>query len=297
MFTVRVPATSANLGAGFDTLGLALTLFLQVDVELSALTSEIVWQGEGKDSISDQTDNNLLLKAMQKVFQEAETIFPSLRLIIKNDIPIGRGLGSSAAAITAGMVAANRILQTRFSDKDLLKWAVEMEGHADNIVPAFMGGLSCSMIYEGEVYFQKITFPETIQLVVAVPDFEMLTEKSRRDLPQSIKLQDMILNLQRACFLLASICNGDCRHLDKAMDDVIFQPVRQKSIPGFKQVLSNAREAGALGAAISGSGPSIIAFATDKDRVGKAMLEAFARNGIKARLFFLNASMQGVTLV
>ncbi|MEN6326480.1 MAG: homoserine kinase, partial [Syntrophomonas sp.] len=142
MFTVTVPATSANLGPGFDTLGLALNLFLQVDVELSAHPSQIRWQGEGKDRVEDKNSNNLLLNAMNRVFYEAGYDIPGLNLSIKNEIPIGKGLGSSAAAITAGMIAANRILQGRFSQKALLKWAAEMEGHADNVIPAFYGGLT-----------------------------------------------------------------------------------------------------------------------------------------------------------
>lgn len=297
MFTVKVPATSANLGPGFDTLGLALELFLQVEVELSNYSSEIYWQGEGKDTIGDQIDNNLLITAMKKVFREAGLDIPLPSLIIRNEIPIGKGLGSSAAAITAGMFAANRILAGRFSQKTLLKWAVEMEGHADNIVPAFYGGLTISMIHEDEVFFQKINFPKGIQLVIAVPDFEMPTEKSRQLLPQNIALQDMVANLQRACFLLASLANGDVRDINRAMDDLIFQPVRQKNIPGFKQVLENAMQAGALGVAISGSGPSLIAFAREKDNVGQVMQKAFLQNGIESRIFQLNACEQGVKLV
>ncbi|MDD2620988.1 MAG: homoserine kinase [Syntrophomonadaceae bacterium] len=293
MFTVKVPATSANLGPGFDTLGLALNLFLQVDVNLSGHTNKIIWQGEGKDTIVEQIDNNLLLAAMNKVFQEAEIDIPGLSLTIMNDIPIGKGLGSSAAAITAGLLAANKILQERFSNHDLLKWAVQMEGHADNVVPAFNGGLTTSMLHDGEVYFQKINFPADIDLVLVVPDFEVPTEKSRQLLPQTIDLQDMVSNLQRACYILASVSNGDFRYLDKAMDDVIFQPVRQRSIPGFKQVLQKAKDAGALGAAISGSGPSLIAITREKDKVGRAMQKAFSQYGVESHLFFLKACGQG----
>lgn len=296
MFTVTVPATSANLGPGFDTLGLAMDLFLKVDVELSTHSNQITWQGEGKDRVEDPSGHNLLLTAMNRVFYEAGCDIPHLNLSIKNEIPIGKGLGSSAAAITAGMVAANRILKERFSQKTLLKWAVEMEGHADNVVPAFYGGLTISMIHEGEVFFQRLAFPPEIKLVLAVPDFEMPTEQSRQLLPQSISLGDMVANLQRACFLLASVVNGDFIDVNRAMDDLVFQPVRQKNIPGFKQVLAKAREAGALGAAISGSGPSLIAWTREKDQVGKAMQEAFAQNGIESRIFILNACQQGVKL-
>lgn len=296
MFTVTVPATSANLGPGFDTLGLALNLFLRVDVELSAHPRQITWQGEGKDIVEDPNSNNLLLTAMNRVFYEAGYDIPQLSLSIKNEIPIGKGLGSSAAAITAGMVAANRILQGRFSQEALLKWAVEMEGHADNVVPAFYGGLTVSMIHEDEVLFQKVNFPQEIHLVLAVPDFEMPTEQSRQLLPQSISLKDMVANLQRACFLLASVVNGDFADINRAMDDLVFQPVRQKNIPGFRQVLAAAGEAGALGVAISGSGPSLIAWTTAKEQVGKAMQEAFAQSAIESRIFFLNACQHGVKL-
>lgn len=297
MFTVRVPATSANLGPGFDTLGLALDLFLQVQVEPAAAAG-IQFSGEGADSISRNPERNLVTQAMQRVCAMIGQ-HPSYSLSIQNHIPIGKGLGSSAAAIVAGIYAANQLLGCPLDHEHILSLAVEMEGHPDNIVPAMMGGLTTAMVYEKQVYYQKADLPGEMAVIVIVPDFELPTEKSRSVLPQQVDLQATVNNLQRACYLLACLHNGDFRHMSKAMDDQIYQPLRKQFIPGFDQVLEAAAQKGAVGSALSGAGPSIIAFCANQDQteVAKAMQEAFATAGVVSRVLHLQVNHRGAEIL
>lgn len=296
MIRVRVPATSANLGPGFDTLGLALSLYLQVDIEWSD-SNIIEFAGEGVQNINSLPEHNLIWQAARRVFQAAGRQ-PAMKLSIHNEIPIGRGLGSSAAAIVAGLTAANELLGNPLDKKQLLALAVDMEGHPDNVVPALIGGLTVAMEDNNEVYCQKVDFPEDISVVVVVPEFELSTEVSRSVLPQQIDLKVTVNNLQRACFLLASLHNRDFSNLDKAMDDQIYQPLRKQFIPGFDQVINAARSHGAMGTALSGAGPSMLAFcsAGEQERVAQAMQEAFRNAQVKSQVFYLQADNKGTEI-
>jgi homoserine kinase len=296
MVRVRAPATTANLGPGFDTLGMALNLYLQVEAELMGSGIEIVFSGVRDRLVMESPQENLIYKAMNLVFKKALYQPTGLYIEIDNDIPIGKGLGSSAAAIVAGMFTANRLIGDPFSSEELLRWAVAMEGHADNVVPCRTGGLTVAMVYKGEVFYQRVQAGQELQVVAAVPEFILTTEQSRSVLPSSIALPEVISNLQRACFLLASLYNGDFSHIDKAMQDMVFQPLRQQFIPGFQQVLKSALAAGALGTALSGAGPSVMAFtrAVQETVVGQAMAEAFGEAGVKVQVLYLKPDMQGV---
>lgn len=298
MFTLQVPATSANLGPGFDTLGMALDLFLTIEVRKAQRDITISYTKNGKQEISINPANNLMVKAMLKIFKEGGIKRPAFSIKEKNDIPVSRGLGSSAAAIVAGMYAANKLIGDKFSSPELLKWAVEMEGHADNIVPAIVGGLTTAMMYENEIYYQKVDLPNNFKVIVAVPDFKLPTKKSRSVLPEKIALQDTVYNLQRACYLLASLHNADFRHLNLAMDDMIYQPLRKKFIPGFDEVFTAAYANGALGVAMSGAGPSIIAFANRNiDAIGLAMQKAFLNNNLACNVYNLTPNKTGVNII
>lgn len=297
MIRVRVPATSANLGPGFDTLGLALSLYLQVDIEWSEQnTIEIA--GEGARDVKTVPEHNLVWQAADRVFKVAGHK-PTVKLSIHNEIPLGRGLGSSAAAIVAGLTAANELLGKPLNIEEVLALAVEMEGHPDNVVPALVGGLTTAMVDNNQVYYQKINLPGQTNVVVVVPEFELPTEKSRSVLPQQIDLKVTVSNLQRACFLLASLHNRDLSNLDKAMDDQIYQPLRKQFIPGFDQVMEAAKNHGAIGTALSGAGPSILAFcaAGEHDRVARAMQEAFRSAGVRSRAFNLRVDNIGTEIV
>lgn len=295
MLTVKVPATSANLGPGFDTLGLALELFLELNIEPAISGIKVFYLNDGKRKVKN-LDKNLIIQAMNKVFAKAD-ITPAFTMTVKNDIPMSRGLGSSAAAIVAGIFAANYLIGEKYSRDLLIKWAVELEGHADNIVPAVVGGLTTAMIYENEIYYQRVVIPANFRAIIAVPEFTLPTEKSRSVLPEKVALQDTVYNLQRACFLLASLHNGDLSHLKLAMDDMIYQPLRKQFIPGFDEVFAAAYANGALGVAMSGAGPSIIAFAGDNtDEIGRAMQAAFADQGLRSNIYNLTPNQSGISI-
>lgn len=298
MFKVKVPATSANLGPGFDTLGLALDLFLEVEVKRSKEDISVYYDSNGTSPVNVDPQNNLIVKAMLKVFKHAGITNPTFHLNVKNSIPMSRGLGSSAAAIVAGVYAANQLIDNKFSEDLLLKWAVDMEGHADNIVPAIVGGLTTAMIYKNDVYYQKVSVPSDFKTVVAVPDFTLPTKKARSVLPEKVALQDTVYNLQRACYLLASLHNGDFKHINLAMDDMIYQPLRKQFIPGFDDVFKAAYDNGALGVAMSGAGPSIIAFtASSSVEIGQAMYNAFKSRGLDCSIYNLNPDKTGVSII
>lgn len=296
MVTVRVPATSANLGTGFDTLGLALQLYLEVSAAPAERT-QISVAGQDHERLSAECSNSLIIQAMQRVFNQAGQSFPTLRLHIQNSIPIGKGMGSSAAAIVAGMMLANAMLANAFTHDDIIQWAAAMEGHADNIAPAIAGGMTTIMLRDHQVYYQKISLPDEIVAVMVVPDYTLPTAKARSVLPEVIHWKDCVRHMQQACYLVASIHNRDYRWLHEAMDDSIVQECRKHLVPGFKQVLQAAAGAGALGAALSGAGPSVLALAIDQpELVGMAMQKAFALNGSSSQVFYLPADNQGAVV-
>ncbi|SHG71172.1 homoserine kinase [Thermosyntropha lipolytica DSM 11003] len=296
MIEVKVPATTANLGSGFDSLGLALDLLLVVRAELGDGEGKVCFKGRGALEMEKDPASNLVIRAMQEVFRKAGEIMPPVDVYIENNIPLGKGLGSSAAAIVAGLYTANALLKDRLDEKELMKMAVAMEGHADNVVPAMVGGLTAVMLEEGEVYYQKLPFPHKLKVIVAVPDFTLPTPKARRVLPSRIDLEEVIGSLQRACFLLASFSTGDFRFLDKAMNDKVFQEARKKFIPGFDEVVREAKKNGALGVALSGAGPSLIALA-DRDEylIGEKIKEVWGLHGVNSDVFYLKVHERGVT--
>ncbi len=298
MIKVRVPASAANLGPGFDTLGMALTLFLEVEMALTDNDNEVLLTGEGQAEIGNDPQSSLILKAARFVFQQAGREDQALKITARNSIPIGKGLGSSASAIAAGMFAANHLLKNPYSTEQLLQWAAALEGHADNVVPAMVGGLTTVFMHNGQVFYQKVSWPADMQVIVAVPDFALSTRQSRLALPASLSLADATACLQRACFLLAGLANGDMSNIAAAMGDDVFQKMRQKYIPGFSQVVDNAREAGALGTALSGAGPSLLALAlSGAEDISRAMQQGFADHGISSQVFVLLPSPQGAVII
>lgn len=296
MIKIKVPASSANLGPGFDTLGLALQLYLELTAEESGQGIEMRFTGCGAGAVEQGSSENLVLKAMNRVFDRAGERPDSVKISVHNQIPLGKGLGSSAAAISGGIYLANRLLHHRFSQQELLRMAVEMEGHADNIVPAFYGGLTTAMIYDGEVYYQRLDPGKNLEVVVVIPDYVLPTAKSRSILPDRLLRADAISNMQQACFLMAALHNEDYRLLKAAMDDRIYQPLRKQFIPGFDDALTAAYSAGALGAALSGAGPSLLIFAAPESQkaVGATVQEELSLQGVKTEILHLKPDFFGI---
>ncbi len=296
MIGIRVPASSANLGPGFDTLGIALQLYLELSAEESGQGIEMIFTGCGAWAMQQGSSENLVLKAMNRVFHLAGESPAGARIRVHNRIPIGKGLGSSAAAICAGVYTANMLLRRRLSREEILHLAVEIEGHADNVVPVFCGGLTTAMIYDGEVFYQRLEPHKNLEIAVVVPDFTLPTVRSRSVLPEQIFRPDAVMNMQQACYLMAALHNGDYRFLKAAMDDRIFQPLRKQFLPGFDDALDAAYAAGALGAALSGAGPSLLIFAEQEclKAAGEAVLEVLKIQGVNSEVLYLAPDLFGI---
>ncbi|MEJ5240540.1 MAG: homoserine kinase [Anaerolineales bacterium] len=290
--TVRAPATTANLGPGFDALGLALDLWNETRVTLTGQTISFRMLGEGEQNASVE-DENLFLRAMRRVYEVCACPFPQgMRIRARNRIPWGAGLGSSAAAIVSGLLAANALLGQPLSDDELLYLAIEIEGHPDNIAPAFFGGLTVSLQEEDRVLVRSLPW-RPFRVTVIVPEFSLPTQVSRRLLPQEVPLDRAARSIARAVLVTQAFAKGDLDLLRRAMQDELHQPYRLPSIPGAQEALRAAERLGAA-VALSGAGPSLIAFSLPgMEDVAQPMQQAFAQAGIPSRCFDLRISAHG----
>lgn len=298
-FHVAVPATTANIGSGFDVLGLALSLYNEAvftaDESRAFPDVTITAEGEGLAEMSRGADN-VVLQAMNRTAERVGRPLPGGTLHLVNRIPFARGLGSSSAAIVCGAALANLYFGSPLSKADLLSVAADMEGHPDNAAPAVYGGFVISMMDEAGVRGEKVSVASNWRAVAAVPDFELLTEKARQALPDRYSRTDAVHNVGAVSFLLAAFFLKNPAYLKIGLADRLHVPYRLPLIPGGQAVMDLAEEAGAYGATISGSGPTMIAFAPRgrTAEVGEAMRAGFAFAGIESRIEVLDFDDQGV---
>lgn len=297
---VRVPGTSANCGPGFDAIGVACTIYNDLELTLKGeegLVIEI--EGEGAANIPAD-ERNIVLRAIRTILKRAhrEDEVKGFHIRMTNHIPLSRGLGSSAAAIVAGLKAANALLGNRFSRRELLQMATNIEGHPDNVAPAIFGGFTISVVTRGRVECFSLMPRMPLKLVVAVPEFPLSTRLARSVLPEQVKMKDAVFNLSRAALLVAALTKGQPRFLRNAFADALHQPYREKLIPGMKDVFRDACRAGALGASLSGAGPCLIAYTLENEEaVGQAMVEAFKEHEIKAHALQLSLDAHGARIL
>ena len=287
--TVRVPATSANLGPGFDTLGVALALYGDVTV---------TWSDRPARFPADRGEH-LALGAAQSVYQHAGKPRPSgLRVAIKSEIPVGRGLGASAVLRVGAVMGANILLGEPFDQGAVLRMATELEGHADNAAPALLGGFQV-VVWTGErVVHVGVPLPEALRCVLFVPELEMPTGESRKLLPKALERRDAVHNISRAALLVASLATGRLDALDLATQDLVHQPARAQLFPTMFDIFAAAREAGALAAYLSGGGSSIMAFATDREQaIGDAMAARAREAGVAGRIILTRPSSEGARVL
>jgi homoserine kinase len=294
--TIRIPATSANLGPGFDCLGLALDLWNETVVTL-AIEYTVQVNGEGKEKLS-LGENNLIIRSAQNLAEHVGKRLPPFHVDCINRIPLSSGLGSSAAAKLTGLLGANSLLGRPLSRDEILDLATEMEGHPDNVAPALLGGLVVSSMDNGQVVTHKIdvgtVHASPIQLTVVLPDFHISTKQARAALPRQVSMKDAVHNISRAVLVTEAIRNGDLELLGKAMNDTLHEPYRLSLIPGAQQAMDAGKEAGAAAVALSGAGPSLIAFSSKQDpAIGEAMTRAFEQSGLQSRIFQLKMSNYG----
>lgn len=294
MIKIRVPATSANLGPGFDCLGMALELWNETAFE-PADQFKFRASGEGAEKLNKGT-RNLLTKAYARVYEICGKRLQGVRISAHNEILISSGLGSSAAAIIAGLCGANETLGKPLSETDLLKLGTELEGHPDNVAPALFGGLVVSAVTGGEIIWRRYAVPQWT-VVVVKPELEWLTKTARAVLPKSVSRADAIFNIGRTALVVDALRTGDPDLLKKAMDDRIHQPYRLRHISGGMAAYKVARKFGA--AALSGAGPAIILF-TEPERAEPAKKEiqsVFEERGIAAKGFVIRPALAGVHCV
>ncbi len=294
--TVKVPATTANLGAGFDTLALALDLYDYVTIELNTKT-HIEIENEGENSLP-LDEKNIVYIAAKAVFDMAKVEMDGLKIKLVNNIPLARGLGSSASARVGGAIGANCLLGNRFSNDEIMSLTAGLEGHPDNVTPALFGGFTISYIDKGELKYFKISPSVEFKIVVIIPQFEVSTSKAREILPSKISREEAVFNIGRACLLVSSILTGQLEYISVGMQDMLHQPYRKKLVPGMDDVFKAAMKNGARGVALSGAGPSIVAFATEGfEEIGKSMQQAFLKYNIKSRFLVTEINSKGIEII
>jgi homoserine kinase len=298
---VKVPATTANLGPGFDALGLALDLWNEADfVATDDRQITLTISGEGEGSLPADANNPIADAALQ-IFDLVKKPCPGMRIHCINRVPLSSGLGSSSAAMLTGLLGANALLGNPFTDEEILKLAIENEGHPDNVAPAMLGGLVASIVYEGHVISLKLPARANrspMHVTIVLPDFDFPTRQARAILPRQVDRKDAIYNISRAVLVTEALRTGDLDLLGKAMTDALHQPYRLPLIPGAKSAMEAGRHAGAAAVALSGAGPSLIAFSSKQDpAIGMSMKRAFESAGLSARIFELGTSYEGAEVM
>jgi homoserine kinase len=290
---IRVPATTANLGPGFDCLGLALDLWNTVEIETIDRGLQVeVDCPEGVDIPRNR--DNLVVYGMDAVYRLAKKKRPPCRIRVTTRIPIARGLGSSSAAIVGGLIAANSLLDNMYSRDELVTIATRIEGHPDNVAPALLGGLMVAAMEGKQVTVARFPVPRELRCVLFVPDRILLTKKARGILPKRIPREDAIYNASRVALWIAALRERRWEWLESATQDRVHQPYRAKLVPGMYALFDAAMKAGARGAALSGAGPSIIAFAVHSgEPVARAMLQAATRMGLGGSTQIVSVSPKG----
>ena len=292
---VRIPATAANLGAGFNCLGLALELYNTLEMKEIRSGVKIGISGEGKD-VLPRDKKNLSFQAAYRVFKRCGYTLKGIKIKINNRIPIARGLGSSAASIVAGAVAANEICKKKLSQEELMQICAELEGHADNIVAAFLGGLTICGYKDNKLIYKNFFVRYGIRAIIAIPqNLEVKTRDAIAILPKKVPLEDAVFNLSRVAFFVSGIINDDLEAMGLGMEDRLHQPYRKALIPGLDGVFEAAKKAGAHGVSLSGAGSSVVAITNrNPGPIGQAMKKAFRRNGIEAKVVILDVDNEGI---
>ncbi len=297
--TVKVPATTANLGPGFDCIGAALKLYNEFKFNTFGVDGLII-QVSGTEAEKVQTDeSNLLYQAFVKLYQYIEKTPPSVKIEIKLGVPLARGLGSSATAIVGGLVAANELAGSPLSELQVMELAIAMEGHPDNVVPALLGGCRLAATSSKGWEICDIPWHRDIVTVVAIPNFELSTSEARRVLPTEVSRGDAIFNISHLGLLLRGLATNREEWLKAALQDKLHQPYRQALIPGYDTVNAAAVAAGAYGMVISGAGPTLLALAdtSNAKSVETAMANTWMEKGMNSTVRSLPLDTQGTSIV
>ncbi|MGO4986879.1 homoserine kinase [Gallicola sp. Sow4_E12] len=269
MLKIKVPASTANMGPGFDVLALSFKLYNEFIFEDS---NELIINTPNKRY---NNKNNLVYRTLVQVLEEKGIEAPALKLTMTNEIPISRGLGSSATCILAGVIAANRYLKKKMTTEEIYLKAVAIEGHCDNISSQFFGGLTLSMREEDRIFYRKANIPSGLLCTALIPDFTLSTKKARAVLLETVSLTDATYNLSHAMLFVESLKNGQFKDLKYFLKDKLHEPYRSSLIPNFDRIIQKAYDLGAYGAFLSGAGPTIMILRKNEENSFKKNIQNY----------------------
>ncbi|MCL0053870.1 homoserine kinase [Dehalococcoidia bacterium] len=299
---VKAPATTANMGPGYDCLGMAIDVWNTIEIEVLDSGEPVVEvTGEGAGELGTGRDN-LVYRSMEFLFQDAEQEMPMVRIRCDNAIPLARGMGSSAAAIAGGLVAANAICSQDYTPNDLLEMAATIEGHPDNVAAAVLGGMQLVISDKTEegsrLYTVPINVPPELHAVIFVPQVRIATEDARAVLPEKVTVADAVHNMGRVGLLVASMATNHPEYLAIATQDLLHQPYRQPLFPAMKVIFKAALDAGALGVFLSGSGSTVLALTQGREMtVAYEMAEAARQASVEGNVSVTQPTVRGAHLI
>lgn len=295
-FTIRVPASTSNLGPGFDTLGLALNIYNDYSFELLSSGKNLVYSSNIPASELPYTEENLVYRSFDYLFKKESKETPPIKIHFQAGIPTTGGFGSSSTAILAGLLAGNLILGEPYDKEKLLMIGTQLDGHPDNITPSLLGGFIVCVYADRKHNYIKLPWNEDLFFVAVTPDFKVPTSKARAVLPAKVNYQDAVFNIGYSSLLVAAVAAKNTEVLKKAFKDRLHQSYRASLVPGMDYVLDAGLEAGAIGTMLSGAGSTLLAV-VDSDQsaktVGSVMQSAWLQSGIKAEYHILRAEKEG----
>jgi homoserine kinase len=296
-FETRVPASTGNIGPAFDCLGLALDLWNDCSFSNDEQEELVAIKGEGQEILPNDS-GNLIIRSMQALYKQTGNNFPDdLHLKCTNRIPLGSGLGSSSAAIVTGLLGANHLMDSPLSSSELIEIAADIEGHADNAAPSFLGGLVLVLNDAGNL--RSISLPiQQLHCIILLPEIDLSTEQSRQALEKSVTLESAVFNIGHSLWLARALESGDLEQLRGVMQDQLHQEQRLKLIPGAEQAIAAAQQAGSA-ATLAGAGPSILAFVEEgrEKELTEILSAPFAERDIQTRHYLLSSSAQGAEII
>jgi homoserine kinase len=306
--SVKVPATTANIGPGFDSLGMALPLYNTITIEETVLPGTGIEINAISDVIEDDLilehtpldENSIIYKAVELLYNSIGQTPSELKITVQSQIPIARGLGSSASVIVGGLLAANELLGHPADEVALLSIATEVEGHPDNVTPAIVGGLVLSSQEDdGSVVYTKLNWPKEWDITVCIPDYELSTDISRSVLPSEVPMADAIFNAKRMGMFVQAVNTKDEELMKLALQDRLHQPYRMKLVPGLDKIIENLKHVdGVLGCVLSGAGPSILIISrNNSEKIKSIVHETWEDLNVKVNIMTLPVETQGATII
>ncbi len=308
--TVKVPATTANIGPGFDCMGMALPIYNTITIEETVLPGtgvqiNVMSENETTDELSlehiPMDENSIIYKAVELLYNSIGQTPSELKITIHTQIPIARGLGSSASVIVGGLIAANELLGRPADEAALLSIATEVEGHPDNVTPAIVGGLTLtSSEDDGSIVYRKLEWPDEWTLTVCIPEYELATDISRSVLPKEVPMHDAVYNAQRMGMFVHAIHTKDSKLMKLALKDRLHQPYRMKLVPGLEKIAERLKhEENVLGCVLSGAGPAILIISekNNLDKIKAVVKDVWNDLNLKADIITLPVEKNGAVVL